>query len=784
MAKKKGKKTANSAFASDSEADDSKYDLKVEAEVQEDPIESSTAQSKKRKNKPKAAPAVASFAMLEVEDGDLHGDEEEDEIDPEVESVPAVKAPKKNKKKPAVNAASAGFAALMDDDDDEQNEDIVDGEEMDTLENADKDLKSSMDALSLNAEDALGSPSKDRKKSKKKSKSKKSTPRESDNDEADQPAETGGKDGSRPGSSSSMVFKDADEELGTEKQKDGVFTSKTEHLTATGILLSPPRSKDIQIDRFSLQAFGNQLIQDTHLGLIYGRRYGLVGANGSGKSTLLRCLAHREVPIQDNVELYLLEREYDPTDETAVEAVVDIVRKERENLEVEMYDLLGTVEGAQSSRLDFVQERLEELDMKFAEQKARQVLSGLGFTEEMQDQKTKEFSGGWRMRVALARALFVKPTCLLLDDATNHLDLSAVVWLEEYLQSYPHTVILVSHSQDFLNSICSDILYLNNRKLTSFSGNYDSFVKVKAELDENARKRAKADLKKLQKIKENLAKTGKHAQQAKSAQKAMKKRQEKEQDESTAGVAPLVDMSILKADKELEFSFKDCGGGLPSPFLKFNEVTFAYPGCKSLYKHLNFGLDLKSRVALVGPNGGGKSTLMKLMTGELQPTKGSVERHHHLRIGRFHQHLTEQLDLSKSAVEWLCSQFTGIKPQEMRAIVGRFGLTGKSQVVAMEQLSDGQWRRVVFCWLAQRNCHLLMLDEPTNFLDPETIDALADAIREFDGGVVVISHDFRLIEQVADEIWVVEKGKLRQWDGDIREYKSYLKKKVEKAANK
>eukprot|EP00158_Paraphelidium_tribonemae_P009429 Partr_v1_DN28864_c3_g1_i3_m33674 putative ATP-binding cassette, sub-family F len=235
---------------------------------------------------------------------------------------------------------------------------------------------------------------------------------------------------------------DANESTSTAKPRDGLFESKTEHLTATGILLAPPRSKDIQIDKFSLQAFGNQLVHDTSLSLLHGRRYGLVGTNGCGKSTLLRCLAHREVPIQDSVDLYMLEREYDPTDETAVEAVIDIVRRERESLEEELDELLTTVEGAESSRASFVQERLDELDLKFATQKARVVLAGLGFSAEMQDQKTREFSGGWRMRVALARALFVKPSCLLLDDATNHLDLSAVVWLEELFKHRLHRYLV------------------------------------------------------------------------------------------------------------------------------------------------------------------------------------------------------------------------------------------------------------------------------------------------------------------------------------------------------
>ncbi|KAI3643989.1 hypothetical protein MP228_010153 [Amoeboaphelidium protococcarum] len=545
---------------------------------------------------------------------------------------------------------------------------------------------------------------------------------------------------------------------------------KSDHITATGQLLSNDRVKDVQIDKFSVAAYGQQLIKDTTLTLVYGKKYGLVGSNASGKSTLLKVLAARYVDIQPSVDIYLLEREYDPTEMTAVEAVVDIVKTERDKLEDEMEVLLETVEGAESARMDFINERLQELDVSLAEQKARSVLHGLGFTKEMQDMKTKEFSGGWRMRVALARALFVRPTILLLDDATNHLDLSAVVWLEDYLINYPHTVVMVSHSSDFTNAICNEIMYLHNRKLQYFSGNYDTFVRVKGELDEATRKKVKADTKKMQNIKENLTKSGKAAKQAKSHEKMIKKQIEKD------GVADLKD--LLDDDKEVKIRFHDCGGGLPSPFLKFNDVSFAYPGKNLLYKGLNFGLDLSSRVAIVGQNGVGKSTLMKLMTGELKPSSGVVERHHHLKIARFHQHLTDQLDLTMSAVEWLCEKFEDVKPQQMRGILGAFGVTGKSQTVSMDKLSDGQLRRVVFAYLSRMQCHLLMLDEPTNFLDMETIDALAEGINEFDGGVVLISHDFRLINQVAEEIWVIEEGVLVPWDGDIAEYKDYLKAKV------
>lgn len=276
------------------------------------------------------------------------------------------------------------------------------GSTVDTTEVADAEtVEKSLDELNL---EGLA-------KKKKKSKKSKSSSKESSAENL--PSAAGG----------SGAVSEASED---ENAEPGSFVRKSENLTATGILLSHERSKDIQIDKFSVAAFGHQLVSDTSLTLLYGKKYGLCGRNGCGKSTLLRCLAHREVPIQSTVDLYLLEREYDPTELTAVEAVVDIVKTEKLKLEQEMDELLSSVETAHSERIDFVQERLNELDLSFAEQKARQVLKGLEFTEEMQDTKTKEFSGGWRMRVALARALFVKPTVLLLDGTFNHLYITTI----------------------------------------------------------------------------------------------------------------------------------------------------------------------------------------------------------------------------------------------------------------------------------------------------------------------------------------------------------------------
>ncbi|GJS61547.1 ABC transporter F family member 1 [Tanacetum coccineum] len=229
-------------------------------------------------------------------------------------------------------------------------------------------------------------------------------------------------------------------------------------------------------------------------------------------------------------------------------------------------------------------------------------------------------------------------------------------------------------------------------------------------------------------------------------------------------------------DSVLVFRFVDVGK-LPPPVLQFSEVKFGYTPDNLIYKCLDFGVDLDSRVALVGPNGAGKSTLLKLMTGELTPLEGMVKRHNHLRIAQYHQHLAEKLDLDMSALLYMIREYPGNEEEKMRASIGRFGLTGKAQTMPMKNLSDGQKSRVIFAWLAFRQPQMLLLDEPTNHLDIETIDSLAEALNEWDGGMVLVSHDFRLINQVAREIWVCENQTITRWNGDIMGFKEHLRSK-------
>lgn len=542
----------------------------------------------------------------------------------------------------------------------------------------------------------------------------------------------------------------------------------------TGVLSSRPTSRDIKIDGFSMGLNGVELIQDCSIELTIGRRYGLIGQNGSGKTNFLQCLASREVPIPDHMDLYHLQNEAEPSDRTALEAVVDHIKDEMARLHAQEEHILETV-GPEDERLEAIYERLDELDPTTFESRAAALLHGLGFSQTMMAKMTKDMSGGWRMRVALARALFAAPTLLLLDEPTNHLDLEACVWLEEYLKTYNKCLVLVSHSQDFLNGVCTHIIWLTQNKLTYYTGNYDTFVKTVQENEVVQMKKYQKEQEDIKHIKEFIASCGTYAnlvKQAKSKQKILDKMEE-------AGLTkPVV------RERTFTFTFPDCDR-LPPPVLPFISVSFSYSGKPEdyLYKDLEFGIDCDSRIALVGPNGAGKSTLLKLMTGDLSPTVGTVTRHAHLCIGRYHQHSTDVLDKDLNTLAFFQKMYPNgptfkREEDEWRAYVGRFGITGRMQTTPIGQLSDGQQSRIVFGMMCMKNNNLLLLDEPTNHLDLEAIDSLADALNNFKGGMVLVSHDFRLIERVARDIWVCDKKTVKPWKGTIREYKAKLAKQM------
>ncbi|KIN05831.1 hypothetical protein OIDMADRAFT_154365 [Oidiodendron maius Zn] len=539
----------------------------------------------------------------------------------------------------------------------------------------------------------------------------------------------------------------------------------------TGVLSSLKQSRDVKITATSLVFHGRVLITDTVLELTYGRRYGLLGENGCGKSTLLKAIDKREFPIPDHVDIYLLNEGAPPSDLGALEWVVREAENEMERLDKQAEQILEE-EGPESPLLMDLYERMETMDPSTFSTRASLILTGLGFNKQTIHKKTKDMSGGWRMRVALGKALFVKPSLLLLDDPTAHLDLEACVWLEEYLKKWDRTLVLVSHSMDFLNGVCTNMIDMRQRKLIYYGGNYDSYSKTRSEQETNQMKAYHKQQEEIVHIKKFIASAGTYAnlvKQAKSRQKILDKME--------------ADGFIQKVEQDRVFTFRFADvEKLPPPVLSFDDVTFSYSGKTEddLYRNLDLGVDMDSRTALVGPNGVGKSTLLRLMTGKLNPTGGQVSRHTHLKMGIYSQHSSEQLDLTKSALDFVRDKYSDKSQdyQYWRQQLGKYGLSGDAQTALMGTLSEGQKSRIVFALLAIDGPNMLLLDEPTNGLDIPTIDSLADAINAFTGGVVVVSHDFRLLDKIAKDILVCEKKTIHRWDGSIAEYKNHLRKKM------
>jgi len=602
---------------------------------------------------------------------------------------------------------------------------------------------------------------------------------------------------------------DGDEDIS--EQLAGLSTSGEPALTAeqervansravTGVLASHAASMNVKFDSFTLSIGGNQLVNECSVELNQGCRYGLIGDNGSGKSNVLASVAQRDLPLPEHVDVYHLHEEAPPTDQTGVEAVVAHVAEEVERLEALSARIIEE-SGPEDERLEPISDRLAELDPTGAEPRARKILSGLGFADHLvpMDRKTKHMSGGWRMRVSLAKALFAAPSLLLLDEPTNHLDLEAVLWLEERLRRWgDRTLVVVSHDRTFLDEVCTDILAVAHRKLQQYAGDFSTYEAV-ARQQRNRQQRMydeqQAKKQEMQRFVDkhthkgtSLVKDDANARQAKKVAKQM------ERIGAMGHDGKKWKLSYDGAQTELEapeaegagftFTFPSPGGRELSGAagtLQMVDVGFQYGhGSRRLFSGLSFSLDTKSRVVLVGPNGAGKSTLMKLVCGGLGPTEGEVRRPPHFRVATFTQHHVEQLDLTLCAVEYLLgigrARDPAITPDEVRKRIGRFGLSGSLQTQTMGLLSGGQRSRVAFC-VATWDCpHLLLLDEPTNHLDVETVDALVEAVRLFDGGIVAVSHDQHFLQAIDAELWLVtgdgEPGAAR-FRGDFADYKKH-----------
>eukprot|EP00916_Digyalum_oweni_P006269 GHVL01010833.1.p1 GENE.GHVL01010833.1~~GHVL01010833.1.p1 ORF type:complete len:707 (+),score=140.26 GHVL01010833.1:39-2159(+) len=540
------------------------------------------------------------------------------------------------------------------------------------------------------------------------------------------------------------------------------------------------RSKvtDIIVKSFSVSVGGRELLRDSQLKLCIGRKYGLVGRNGIGKSTFLGALARWEIPgVNRDLHILHIEQEITGTEDSALETVLEC-DSERTELLIEEKNLSkkSTLTEVEGNRLAIIFQRLEAIDSSTAESRASSILSGLGFTTEMQKKSTKAFSGGWRMRVALARALFADPDILLLDEPTNHLDLHAVCWLTSYLQNWEKTCIIVSHARNFLNDVCSDIIHFSNFELEYYSGDYDTFDKVRCERLRQNVKQFETQQSKVAQTKKFIDKFRCNAKRAALVQSRIKM------------LSKMPMLEEMAQDPQLVFTFSE-PEKLPTTMLLMNDVNFAYPAKdrpgetgSTILKGVNLSIEPDSRIAVCGVNGSGKSTLLKLLIAQLEPTAGYVTRHNKLRIGFFSQHHVDGLDLCLNAVQSLQTKYPGanVGDEAARTFLGKFGLSGMLSLEPLYILSGGQKSRVAIALMAFNNPHILVLDEPTNHLDLDAVQALIAALSTFEGGVVIVSHDAHLVGCVCDEIWNVDaiSHTCEKFHGDFEEYKKAMSKSV------
>ncbi len=505
---------------------------------------------------------------------------------------------------------------------------------------------------------------------------------------------------------------------------------------------------------------GEPLFDHATVAVNKGERVGLVGRNGSGKTTLLKLISGELHPDQGSITYPRLTRvgkvaQEAPSGQTSLIDTVLAADSERSTL------LAEAEHASDPHRIAELHERLATIGADSAPARAARILAGLGFDEAAQQRPCAEFSGGWRMRVALAALLFRAPDLLLLDESTNHLDLEAALWLEGYLKSYPGTLLLVSHDRGLLNRAVNRIIHLDQRKLTAYTGNYDRFERLRREhLEHQAALHAKqqAQRRHIQAFVDRFRYKASKARQAQSRLKAL---------------ARMEPIAAVMEDRTVTFDFP-APSHLSPPILTLENASVGYEAGKPILSRLNLRLDMDDRVALLGANGNGKSTLSKLLAGRLKCMEGRMTRSGKLKIGYFAQDQAEELDLQATPLAHMQRLMPMETETKLRAQLGRFGFGVDRAEVQVGKLSGGEKARLLFALMSREAPHVLILDEPTNHLDVDSRQALIQALSAFEGAVILVSHDTHLIELTADRLWLVADGTVSSFDGDMDDYRKLL----------
>ncbi|OJF94461.1 ABC-F family ATP-binding cassette domain-containing protein [Pararhizobium antarcticum] len=517
----------------------------------------------------------------------------------------------------------------------------------------------------------------------------------------------------------------------------------------------------ITLNNLSARIVGRLLIDQASVALPAGIKAGLVGKNGAGKSTLFKIITGDmeaetgSVSIPKNARIGQVAQEAPGTEEPLIEIVLK-ADKEREAL------LAEAETATDPHRIGEIHMRLSDIHAHSAESRAASILAGLGFDAEAQLRPASSFSGGWRMRVALAAVLFSEPDLLLLDEPTNYLDLEGTLWLEDYISKYPHTVIIISHDRDLLNTAVNAIVHLDQQKLTFYRGSYDQFERQRAEANElQTKAKAKNDAarKHLQAFIDRFKAKASKARQAQSRVKALER---------------MGTVSSVIEDHVQGFKFPDPEKEAASPIISLEGGAVGYTPGKPILQHMSLRIDTDDRIALLGSNGNGKSTFAKLISGRLPATGGSVQVAPGLKIGFFAQHQLDDLIPEHDAVEHVRQRMPGATEGKVRARVAQMGLATAKMSTPAKDLSGGEKARLLMGLAAFDAPNLLILDEPTNHLDIDSRNALIQALNEYTGAVILISHDRHLIEATADRLWLVKDGTVSNYDGDLEDYRAVI----------